>query len=227
MPAARRLDLPAIEESLHAVQRAFDRINAALTARRDPMDNRVVDNMVAGYAFVDSLVARGIDLFTYHHLQNLLELNTIVLCGTSAEARAEFAQHMAAAEERFYEERDGGIQDLMEWYAMHRDESAWKRAAGVYVRILSKPQLFIEGNHRTGTLVMSYILVRSGRPPFVLTVDNAPAFFNPSTLIRDTPKKSVVMLYRLPKIKKRFAAFLEREANPVYLKPERAKAATA
>jgi hypothetical protein len=110
---------------------------------------------------------------------------------------------------------------------MHRDESAWKRAAGVYMRILSKPQLFIEGNHRTGTLVMSYILVRSERPPFVLSVDNATAFFNPSTLIRNTPKKSVVMLYRLPKIKKKFAAFLQEEADAAYLLPERAKAATA
>jgi hypothetical protein len=226
MPAARRLNLPAIEKSLHAVRRAFDRINAGLTAQRDPMDHRVVDNMIAGYAFVDSLIARGIDVFTYDHLQNLLELNTIVLCGTGAQARAEFGQHIATTEKRFYEERDGGIQDLMEWYAMHRDQSAWKRAAGVYVRILSKPQLFIEGNHRTGTLVMSYILVRSGRPPFVLSVDNATAFFNPSTLIRDTPKKSVVMLYRLPKIKKKFAAFLEEQADPGYLSPERAQVAT-
>jgi hypothetical protein len=227
MPASRRLNLDAIEQSLHAVQRAFDRINAALTARRDPMDSRVVENMVAGYVFVDSLVARGIDLFTYRHLKNFLELNTIVLCGTSAEARHKFAQALAYTEERFYEEREGGIQDLMEWYAMHRNESAWKRAAGMYVRILSRPQLFIEGNHRTGTLVMSYILVRSRLPPFVLTVDNAAAYFNPSTLIRDTPKKSVVMLYRLPKIKKKFAAFLQEQADPGYLLPERAKAATA
>lgn len=227
MPAARRLNLPAIEGSLHAVQRAFDGINAKLTAQRDPMDNRVVDNMVAGYALVDRLVAQGIDVFTYDHLQNLLELNSTVLCGTGGSARAEFARHIAATEKRFYEEREGGIQDLMEWYAMHRDESAWKRAAGVYVRTLSKPQLFIEGNHRTGTLVMSYILVRSGHPPFVLSVDNAPAFFNPSTLIRDTPKKSVLMLYRLPKIKKKFAAFLEEQADPDYLLRERAKVATA
>jgi hypothetical protein len=50
---------------------------------------------------------------------------------------------------------------------------AWKRAAGVYVRTLSEPELFIEGNHRSGALVMSYILAREGYPPFVLTAENA------------------------------------------------------
>jgi hypothetical protein len=29
---------------------------------------------------------------------------------------------------------------------------------------------------------MSYILVRAGKAPFVLTVDNAKAYFDPSTL---------------------------------------------
>jgi ABC-type phosphate transport system substrate-binding protein len=36
------------------------------------------------------------------------------------------------------------------WFKEYGKESAWKRAAGVYVRILSQPQLYIEGNHRTG-----------------------------------------------------------------------------
>jgi hypothetical protein len=44
-----------------------------------------------------------------------------------------------------------------------------RRAAEVYIYILSEPQLFIAGNHRTGALVLSYILAREGRPPFVLT----------------------------------------------------------
>ena len=41
-------------------------------------------------------------------------------------------------------------------------------------------------------------------------------------LIRDTPKKSLQMLYRLPKIKKRFAAFLETQADSAYLLAEAA-----
>ena len=111
----------------------------------------------------------------------------------------------------------GGIRDLVEWYAGHRDQSAWNRAAGIYVRILSKPQLFIEGNHRTGALVMSYILLRDGYPPFVLSVDNAAAYFDPSTVIRDTDKKSPAMLFRLPGIKSRLAQLLLDHADPGYL----------
>ena len=118
----------------------------------------------------------------------------------------------------FYEEREGGIQDIVEWLAVHSEDSAWKRAAGVYVRMLSKPQLFIEGNHRTGVLVMSYLLLWDGKPPFVLTVDNAEAFFDPSTVIRDIRKRSPAAMFRLPGIKKRFAKFLCAQADPRYLR---------
>ena len=36
---------------------------------------------------------------------------------------------------------------------------------------------------------MSYILARDGHPPFVLTVDNAKAYFDPSTLITKKKKE--------------------------------------
>jgi hypothetical protein len=90
-------------------------------------------------------------------------------------------------------------------------------AAGLYVRALSKPQLFIEGNHRTGALLASYVLLRNGKPPFVLTVENALAYFDPSTVIRNTDKLGLMALFRLPGIKKRFAQFLEDQADPRYL----------
>lgn len=52
---------------------------------------------------------------------------------------------------------------------------------------------------------MSYLLGREGKPPFVLTVDNAKSYFEPSSLITSTKKSSFAMLYRMPGIKKRFA----------------------
>ncbi len=149
--------------------------------------------MLAGYALVDALVDARVDIFAMGRLKSVLELNRVVLCGAGPPNRGS-ARHLEATEHRFYEEREGGIQDIVEWLALHSEDSAWKRAAGVYVRILSKPQLFIEGNHRTGALVMSYLLLRDGKPPFVLTVDNAEAFFDPSTVIRDIRKKSPAML---------------------------------
>ncbi len=220
--AIARLNLDEIEISLRAVQRAFDRINQHLSSQRDPMSDAVVANMRAGYALVDAWVAAGLDVFAMGNLKHLLELNKVVLCGDQPDARTQFVQHFEATERRFYEEREGGIEDIVEWLGLHADESAWKRAAGVYVRILSKPQLFIEGNHRTGALVMSYLLVRDGEPPFVLTVDNAEAFFDPSTVIRDIRKRSPAAIFRLPGIKKRFAKFLQAQADLRYLLPQAA-----
>jgi hypothetical protein len=211
-----RLNLSAIEASLRAVQREFDRINRRLSAQRDPLSDDVVANMLAGYALVDALVEARVDIFAMGQLKSVLELNKVVLCG--AGDGDESARHLKATENRFYEEREGGIQDIVEWLALHSDESAWKRAAGVYVRMLSKPQLFIEGNHRTGVLVMSYLLLCDAKPPFVLTVDNAEAFFDPSTVIRDIRKKSPASIFRLPGIKKRFAKFLCAQADLRYLR---------
>jgi hypothetical protein len=211
------LNLPAIESSLRQVQRKFESINQQLSSQRDPMSDEVVENLLAGYTYIDVLIDWGIDVFAMGKHKHLLELNNIVLCGPDQDLRTEFAQHLKATENRFYDEPEGGIKDIVEWRARHLDQSAWKLAAGLYVRALSKPQLFIEGNHRTGTLIASYILLRGGKPPFVLTVENALAYFDPSTVIRNTSKLGPMALFRLPGIKKRFARFLEDQANPRYL----------
>src|SRR5262249_43544607 len=103
---------------------------------------------------------------------------------------------------------------------LHQKESSWKRAAGVYIRVLSEPELFIEGNHRTGALIMSYILARDGQPPFVLTVDNAKAYFDPSTLITKKKKKSLALLFEMPRIKREFSDFLMAQRDRKYLQPQ-------
>jgi hypothetical protein len=85
------------------------------------------------------------------------------------------------------------------------------------VRVLSKPQLFIEGNHRTGTLLMSYILMGAGQPPFVLSPENAAAYFDPSAVVRHLEKNSVAMLFRLPGIKRPLAQLLLDHSDRTYL----------
>jgi hypothetical protein len=212
--------LRAIEASLRAVQAEFPRINAILKSPRDRMDDAIVERMLAGYALVDDLLARKVDLFSLAQLRTFLELNAIVLCGLDPQVRSEAAAHLAATEKHFYDEKDGGIRDIIEWYEMHARESAWKRAAGVYIRVLSEPELFIEGNHRTGALIMSYILAREGHPPFVLTVDNAKAYFDPSTLITKKKKKSLTLLIEMPRLKRQFAEFLTAQENAAYLQPK-------
>jgi len=156
-------------------------------------------------------------LFAIGASKHFLELNALVLCGTDPLERIREDAHLTATAQRFYEEDRGTISDLAAWYALHRDETAWTRAAGVYVRLLSEPQLFIEGNHRTGALIMSCILVRDGQPPFVLSIDNAQGYFDPSTLITKTKKTPIGMLFRIPKLKKEFASFLRENADDRYL----------
>jgi hypothetical protein len=216
---SRRLNLSAIEASLRAVQQDFTRINATLSTPRDPLSDEVLDNLLAGYACVDDALAQGLDLFALGNSRRLLELNILVLCGPTQEARRAAAAHIAATERRFYEQPGGGIRDLMHWLSVHAKDSVWRRAAGAYVRLLSQPQLYIEGNHRTGALIMSYLLAREGRPPFVLTVDNAKAYFDPSALVKGSKKRGIAELTRLPKLKKRLAELLKSQADAAYLLP--------
>ena len=217
MQAPYRLNLPEIEKSLYKVQKKFDEINKKLDVRRDPLEDVIVRNMLLGYEYIDRLLARGITLLqrkAYHHV---LELNHIVLCGNDPQVRKEFKQHIKATTDRFYEQEKCNIGHLGGWYQKHAEMSAWKRAAGVYILHLSQPQLFFEGNHRTGALIMSHILAADGKPPFVLRVNNAQAYFNPSTLAKLTRKSVVTNLYKLPKIKKNFAKFLKKQGKNKYL----------
>jgi len=212
-----RLDLIAVDASLRQLQLHFGAAVGDAVTARDPMDDRVVDNMRAGYAFVDTLVAEGVDVLAMGHHKQLLEMNSIVLCGTDPARRAVYAGHVEATEERFYEEREGGIQDLVEWYQAHQGDSTWERAAGAYVRMLSRPQLFIEGNHRTGALLMSYILVRDGLPPFVLSTGSAAAYFDPSTTVKDVDKNSPAMVFRLSRVTEQLAGLLRERCDSRHL----------
>jgi hypothetical protein len=216
--APGRLSLGAIEVALRALQREFPRVNRELRPPRDVLDDEVVGNLLTAYRYLDELLAAGSDPFCMGKLANLLELNSRVLCGNDRQHRTHSRALIETTESRFYEQSGGGIGDVVEWYQRHRDESVWKRAAGVYVRVLSEPQLFVEGNHRTGALIVSYILAREGHPPFVLTAENIHGFFDPSTVIRHTKKNSLVALFELPQIRKRFARFLQEHANRIYLR---------
>jgi prophage maintenance system killer protein len=169
--------------------------------------------MVAGYKFVDNLVATDISLFSDLGLQYMLELNHIVLCGRDPRVRLEYTQHITETRRRFYQY----IQPIKRWYKKHKNESTLKVASEVYVGILSRPQLYIEGNHRTGSLIATYLLLTRGSPPFVLNVDNAVAYFQPSSQIKFSDKTSFKGKLRLPKYEKAFKAFLEENLSEDFL----------
>jgi hypothetical protein len=92
------------------------------------------------------------------------------------------------------------------------------------VRIVSKAQLFIEGNHRSGALVVSYLLVHEGQPPFVLAPDSAAAYFEAATAAQDVHKQSLAMVVRLRGLRGRLARVLASDADPRFLRPRRRRA---
>jgi hypothetical protein len=213
MPAKYKIDIDAVEASLRAVQADFEQINESLHMRREPLRDQIVVNMLDGYRYLNDLIGEEVSLLSRQGLPHFLELNHIVLCGVDLRTRQDFRGHIQATSERFYGQKEFSIKHLRKWADGHKNVSPWKRAAGAYVLHVSQPQLFFEGNHRTGALLMSSILVRHGKPPFVLTVDNAKGYFDPSSLIKLTKKDYMGKYYKLPKIKKKFADFLEGQAN--------------
>lgn len=218
MAKTDRLNLPAIETSLRRVQADFDRINQSLSTPRDPLSDRVLDQLLAGYQEIDRYLADNIDVFELGRSRQLLALNGLVLWG-QAEPDSESAwRQRAATEELFYAHGDSGIGELIACHQSMARQPVWKCAARVYIQILSQPQLFLEGNHRTGSLVMSYILARNGKPPFVLSVDNAKAYFDPSSLVKNARKHSLRMLVEQPKLTKRLADLLRESTDPQHLR---------
>ena len=201
-----RLDLDAIEASLRDVMAHFDEVNEELLMRREPLTEQHIANLLEGYSYVDWLLEENEEIFSPRGLDHILELNHIVLCGTDDRVRMEYGPHLLETRRRFAE----GIDEIAGWYERKRHKSAYKRAAGVYVLTVSQPQLFLEGNHRTGSLVASYILVQEGLPPLVLTRKNGVAYFNPSTLIKSRHKERFLdRQYYLKKYRRGLQEFFE------------------
>lgn len=206
-----RLALGRIKASLCAVQQGFDAVNERLLMRREPLTDQIIHNLMEGYAYVDRLLQDKVEVFCEKGLDHILELNHIVLCGQDDRIRLEFGHHLLETRRRFAD----GIGEIAAWYDRKRSKSPTRRAAGVYVLLVSQPQLFLEGNHRTGTLIASYILAQEGLPPFVLTLENAEAYFNPSTLIKYRHKEKFLdRQYYLKKYRRAFREFLEKTLDP-------------
>jgi len=214
----QRLRLGRIEQALIEVQRHFSSINAALKLRRDDFTDDVRQNMLAAYEFLDAIVHDGVDLFSAQGLEALLQLNHLVLLGRGYDSRA-FGRHISATREQFFANFRQYVKPIRRWYRKHDTQNPFKVAAQVYVGVLSNPQLYQEGNHRTGSLIASGILLQSGCPPFVLTRQNAIAYFNPSSEIKFTDKRTIRGNLRLPKYRRQFRNFLRRNVSLEFVHP--------
>ena len=208
-----RLHLGRIEDELHDVQRHFPAINAVLNCRRDDFSDTVRQNMLTAYEFLDAVVKEDLDLFSDKGLEALLQLNHLVLLGRGYDPRA-FGRHISVTRLQFFD----NLRPIRRWYRKHETENPYKVASEVYVGVLSQPQLYQEGNHRTGSLIASGILLQNGCPPFVLTRQNAVAYFNPSSEIKFADKRTIRGKLRLPKYQHEFRKFLQQNINQAYVR---------
>jgi hypothetical protein len=173
--------------------------------------------MLAAYEFLDAIVHDGVDLFSDQGLETLLQLNHLVLLGKNYDSKL-FSRHISATRQRFFVNFRQYVKPIRHWYRKHETENPYKVASQVYVGVLSQPQLYQEGNHRTGSLIASGILLQSGCPPFVLTRQNAVAYFNPSSEIKFTDKRTIRGKLRLPKYRREFRDFLQQNVSPKFIR---------
>ena len=164
-----RLDLPSIDA---AVQDTMAHLPFGGEGDPEAMSRRLIE----GYHYVDQLLADHVEVFAYGQSHHLLELNHRVLCGTTPERRVQFANHITETEHWFYDRADAGISELNGWYARSRNRDVLVLAGGMIVQVVSRPQLFIEGNKRTSALIASYLLARESRPPLVVTPEHHAEF---------------------------------------------------
>ncbi len=217
MPGAR-LNLTDITRRVGALRGEFA---SGCTKQAQDVGRR----LVAGYAFVDELLATGVDLFEHGHSAQLLELNHIILCGVSTERRAQFAAHLAATTAAFYADEAGALRELADWLGRGRGYLPERLAAGAFIRIASAPQLFIEGNMRTATLFATYVLARAHCPPLVLTPRTFRPFLKLEDEVRVLDRRRWSFHLRAPLVARRIERFLANHADPALLRPAPGRAA--
>jgi hypothetical protein len=213
--------LENIVSSLKTVEVHWEQIDDELDrqgiGRKDtPFDAVLKTRMTSAYSYLDDLLSEQIPPFSMESIEPMLLLNQRVHYGTDRRLLSEYRKAVEATAEKFYRY----IGPIQEWYEKHRKSGKHplKLAAEVYVSILGYPQLYVEGNHRTGSLIANWISVYHGFPPFVLSADNALAYFAPSKEIKSFADKWTWRgQARLPKYRKSFLHFWEKHIDDRYL----------
>ncbi len=212
---ATLFNIQLIEQSLKGFQAAFPQINNRLLMRRELVDDTIVANIVVAYKFLNSLIEQKIDLFTPAGLHALLELNHLVLCGPDLKTRGEYYQHLMETRKGFLKK----IKPIKEWVLSKiKENDPFKLATGFYTKALSQPQLFLEGNHRTGNIILNYLLASKGAPPYIASADNAQEYLDISGDIKFTFKeKALDSALKMPGQRKRFRQFLQNNTDGKFL----------
>ncbi len=174
--------------------------------------------MLTAYAHVDYLLEQRIHPLSDDGLLEMFVLNNRVHYGGDTPLMREYYKAIDATYHKFRIQ----IVPIKNWYQRHKNDHPLKLAAESYVSVLGFPQLFNEGNHRTGALIASWISLYYGFPPFVLSVDNALAFFAPSCEIKKFINKSTWRgRNKLPKYHRIFREFWASHIDVQYIQDDK------
>ncbi len=185
-----------------------DQLDKEKIGRKDtPFDQGLMDNLLCGWEYIDFFIRKkDYALLSKKGGPDMLEINHRVHYGLDTALRSEYRKAISATTEKFTRQ----VKPLRSYYSKktRNETSATKIAAEIFVSIVGQPQVFIEGNHRSGSIISSWINLINNQPPFVLTVDNAISFFKPAQEIKQFDKTSRWRsLTQLPKYKKSFREF--------------------
>lgn len=184
--------------------------------RREDFTQVMVDNIIEAYDFLNGLLQQRMDLFTPAGLHALLEMNHLVLCGANQETRQQYYQHLQETRKSFLTK----IKPIKEWVLSKTSSTdAYKLASGFYSRMLSQPQLFLEGNHRTGNILLNYLLISKGAAPYVADTGTVKQYLDISGDIKFTNKENTLdNTIKMPGHRKRFQEFLAANTSEVFLR---------
>ena len=199
---------------------SWDKIDEELASkkigRKDPFNADVRTKMMTAYKSLDNLLRKGVEPFSSEGIDQMCELNNLVHYGLDPQLRLEYLSAIDANCKKYCK----NIDPIINWYEKHmkKEPHPLKVAAEVYVAILGHPQLFIEGNHRTGSIIASWISMYYDHPPFILSPENAIAYFKPSSEIKlKADKCSWRGRSRLPKYRSEFKKFWEENIDWNYV----------
>lgn len=219
---SKRPDLKAIEKSYNQVlahwREIDDQLDALKVGRKDtPFDKMLMDNMLCAWEYLDYFIEnKDYSLLSNKGGPAMLEINHRVHYGSDYALRNEYKKALDATTEKFSKQ----IIPIRKQYKSNnkKKKSIDRLAAEVYVAILGQPQLFIEGNHRSGSIIASWINLAHDKPPFVLTVENAIPFFKPAQEIKKFNKRARWRsLTELPKYKRDFKLFWQSHCNAAFM----------
>ena len=185
-----------------------DQLDLLKVGRKDtPFDRKLMENMLVAWEYLDYFIKnKDYSLFSIEGGPDMLEINHRVHYGLDYVLREEYIKALNATTEKFSKH----VAPIRKYYKKNIKfgTSVNQIASEIYVAILGQPQLYIEGNHRSGSIVASWVNLVHNKPPFVLSVDNAIAFFKPAQEIKKFNKRSMWRsMTKLPKYKSDFKKF--------------------